>query len=90
MLNKMLISACLTLCLAACAASPSAPQATQAAAAVESPPAGCVSESATRIPTSPRDCGAYGHQWSQQDIKSTGATSAGQALRLLDPTVTVH
>jgi len=27
--------------------------------------------------------------WTDQDVKSTGATSAGQALRLLDPAVTV-
>jgi hypothetical protein len=38
---------------------------------------------------SPSDCAAFGHVWTDKDIKSTGATSAGQALRQLDPTVIV-
>jgi hypothetical protein len=50
---------------------------------------GCVPETATRIPPSPRECGAFGRAWKREDIKTTGATDAGQALRLLDPSVTV-
>jgi hypothetical protein len=38
---------------------------------------------------SPYDCAGFGRVWTDQDVKSTGATSAGQALRQLDPTVTV-
>ncbi len=30
-----------------------------------------------------------GHVWTDKDIKTTGATSAGEALRQLDPTVVV-
>jgi hypothetical protein len=89
MFNKVLIGACLTLCVAGCASSPSAPSAAKAAADAGSPPAGCVAGTATRIPVSPHDCAAFGRTWTEQDVKSTGATDAAQALRQLDPTVVV-
>jgi len=91
MLNKILIGICLPFCLAACATSPSTSGTAgpEAAATARVPPAGCVADTATRIPVSPRDCAAAGRVWTDQDVKSTGATSAGQALRLLDPAVTV-
>ncbi len=88
MSNKVLIGVCFTLCVAGCANSPSAPSAAKAAADAESP-VGCVPVTATRIPPSPHECGAFGRAWKQEDIKTTGATDAGQALRLLDPSVTV-
>lgn len=90
MLNKLLIGPGLALCVAACASSPSTPgAATPKVAAATLPPAGCVANTATRIPLSPRECAAFGHTWTQDDIKSTGATDPGQALRLLDPSLTV-
>jgi hypothetical protein len=88
-LNKILIGACLTLCVSACATS-SAPGTGHVAAAAQVPPAGCVAETATRIPVNPHDCAGAGRVWTDQDIKSTGATSAAQALRQLDPTVLVN
>jgi hypothetical protein len=48
-----------------------------------------MAETATRIPVSPHDCAGIGRVWTDKDIKSTGATSAGEALRQLDPTVIV-
>jgi hypothetical protein len=90
MLSKILIGTCLTVCVAACATSPSTSGTTKPAAATATvPPAGCVADTATRIAVSPRDCAGFGRVWTDQDVKSTGATSAGQALRQLDPTVTV-
>jgi hypothetical protein len=89
MFNKIVIGACFVLCVAACASSPSPPSAAKAAADAGTPPAGCVAGTATRIPVSPHDCAAFGRAWSEQDIKSTGATDAAQALRQLDPSVTV-
>ena len=89
MFNRVLIGVCFTLCVAGCASSPSAPSAAKAAADAGSPPVGCVPVTATRIPLSPHECGAFGRAWKQEDIKTTGATDAGQALRLLDPSVTV-
>ena len=86
-LKKTLIGALLALCVAACATSHSTPGTRQRAAA-KVPPAGCVAETATRIPVSPHDCAGAGRVWTDQDIKSTGATDVATALRQLDPTVT--
>jgi hypothetical protein len=82
-LNRILISTSLALCVAAC----STPRARSDAA--RQPPSGCIAETATRIPVSPHECAGIGHVWTDKDIKSTGATSAGEALRQLDPTVIV-
>ena len=86
--KKILLAACLTLCVAACATSPSTSGSARPRAA-KALPAGCVVDTASRIPASPSDCAAAGRTWTDQDIKSTGATDAGQALRQLDPTVVV-
>ena len=75
----------LALCLGACATKP-APTASNQAANGEPPP-GCVADTATRLPMTAHQCAAFGHTWTQQDIKSTGATDVGQALSLLDPSV---
>ena len=83
---KTLIGAFLALCVAACATSHYTPGTGQRAAA-KVPPAGCVAETATRIPVSPHDCAGAGRVWTDQDIKSTGATDVATALRQLDPTV---
>jgi len=91
MLNSIFIAACLTLCVAACAtsSSTSGTEKPRAAASVPVPPAGCVAGTATRIPVSPSDCAGPGRVWTDQDVKSTGATDAAQALHQLDPTVTI-
>ena len=47
---------------------------------------GCVTGS--RIPSS-EPCAAYGRAYSDKDIQTTGATTTGDALRLLDPSITV-
>ena len=86
MLIKAYICAGLTLCVVACASAPPAPTVTAPSATSSAQPhTGCV-ESGSRIPT---DCTAPGRAYDQQAIKSTGQTDAAQALRQLDPTVTV-
>jgi hypothetical protein len=50
----------------------------------------CAPQSDSRLPASDRKCPQFGHSWSSQDIQRTGATTVGDALRLLDPTLTVH
>ena len=90
MMYRALIGVGLSLCVAACASSPSSsalrPRAT---AAAQLPPSGCVSQTGSRIPAGPTECVAAGHIWTQGAVRSTGATDPGEALRLLDPTVTV-
>jgi hypothetical protein len=92
MFRKVLIGAGLSLCVAACASSPSAPAAADSSvtAAAQRLPAGCVSQSATRITVGPTECAAVGHILTGDAIKSVGATEPGEALRLLDPTLIVE
>jgi len=48
---------------------------------------GCVTGS--RIPSS-EACAPFGRVYSAKDIQTTGATDAAEALRLLDPSITVR
>ena len=90
-MKKIFIVPCLTLCVSACVSSRSTPDTAKPTLTptAERPPAGCIAATATRIPVSPKDCAAFGRVWTYEDIRSTGATDAAQALRQLDPTVTV-
>jgi len=87
-MNRLLIG-CVALAVAACATTRpgSAPPSVAQASTVL--PSGCVAQTATRIPLSQSECAAFGHVWTEQDVKRTGATDSAQALRLLDPTVTI-
>jgi hypothetical protein len=83
MLKRLLIGGGLGLCMAACAAAPP-PRA--AVAKAEQPPAGCVAQTGSRIPS---ECPAAGREYDQRDIRTTGQTDAQQALRMLDSSVTL-
>ena len=86
MSNKVLFAACFLLALGGCATTPSAPPAAKASATA---PAGCVGATATRLPVNPGECAGFGHTWTQSDLDKTGATTVGDALRYIDPTLTV-
>ena len=85
MLNKMLLCSGLAV-LSACAATPQP----KPAAAAFVPPPGCVASTATRIPNSPSECAGFGSTYTHQDIERTGEPTPGAALRLLDPSLTIH
>jgi hypothetical protein len=87
MLRSLLISLALLLIVPACATQSATP-ATKVAAARRQPPAGCVPDTATRLPPLANDCAGFGQSYDQQQIKSTGYTNVGQALSTLDPAVT--
>jgi hypothetical protein len=70
------------LLLAGCTAAAVKPQ----TAAVARSDRACVT--GTRIPTS-EPCASPGRVYTDKDIQSTGATTAAEALRLLDPSITV-
>jgi hypothetical protein len=53
-----------------------------------SQPAGCVSGTGSRI-AAPSSCAEFGHTYTHEDIEHTGRTTAGAALRDLDPSITV-
>jgi hypothetical protein len=50
----------------------------------------CLTQTGSRIATKSSDCSAFGRSYSSDDISHTGSPEAGEALRLLDPSITVH
>ncbi|HXP64731.1 MAG TPA: hypothetical protein VN815_04575 [Steroidobacteraceae bacterium] len=60
---------------------------TQAAAANDP---SCLTGTGSRIAPAPGQCRGVGRSYSNQDIDRTGQTSAGNALGLLDSSITVH
>jgi hypothetical protein len=89
MFNKSLIGLCLVLSLAACATS-TAPSAKPTVAASATTPVGCVGSTATRLPVNPNDCAGFGSSYTKQSLDQTGQPYAGDALRMLDPSLSVH
>jgi uncharacterized lipoprotein YajG len=74
------------LILAACAATTPNTKPQTAASVAQNPT--CVKQTGSRIPADDASC-RPGRAYSSDDINRTGATSAGDALRLLDPSITV-
>jgi len=70
-----------------CATTTPNAKAKPATAAVVKDPS-CLTETGSRI-SGPK-CRGYGRSYSNEDIERTGQTSAGDALSLLDPSITVH
>jgi hypothetical protein len=68
--------------LLGCAATKST---TSSVAAVNDPT--CLTDTGSRIPRGPGQCRGVGRSYSSQDIEKTGATSAAEALSLLDSSV---
>ena len=51
----------------------------------------CIRDTGSHIPPPKGQClPVAGNSYSQRDIQRTGATNIGQALQMLDPSVTVH
>jgi len=57
------------------------------AAAAENP--SCLAETGSRISVKGK-CRGTGRSYTDDDIRGTGATTADEALRLLDPSIIVH
>ena len=74
---------------AGCTATPrDKPDARTAAAATEQ---SCAEPTASRIPANRAGCQMTpSRTYSQRDIQRTGQTNAGDALQMLDPSITVH
>jgi hypothetical protein len=88
MLKASLLGAGLMV-LAACAGNPTAPPRHASAASSSGSPVGCVNKTATRLPTSPEDCAGFGNSHSDTAIQSTGQNQAQDALKMLNPSVSV-
>jgi hypothetical protein len=80
--------ACLNaaLLLAACATTTPAAKPPLAATADNS---ACMTPTASRIPAAKGSCSGTGHIYTADDVNRTGATTAGDALRLLSPSLTI-
>lgn len=53
--------------------------------------ASCVTSTGSRIrPVHNSNCAAMGRSYGERDIRLTGATTTADALRLLDPALSVH
>jgi hypothetical protein len=84
MIRSLLI--CAVVSASAIGCSTTAPPKT--AAAVTRP---CPQDTASRIPLRPGECSSVpGRTYSDKDMERTGQTNVGDALQLLDPSITVH
>ena len=88
MMKSLALSGALALLLAACATAPVSPD--KATAANAKPPAGCVAQTASRIPVKDDQCVGFGSTFSKQDIDNTGQTTLDRALPMMDPAITRH
>jgi hypothetical protein len=50
----------------------------------------CLHQTGSRIAAANANCSAWGRSYSSDDIERTGSVTAGEALRLMDPSITVH
>jgi hypothetical protein len=64
------------------------PKTTASAATAQNP--ACLTQTGSRIPDNGTDCPAFGRSYSHDDITRMGAATTGDALRLLDSSITVH
>lgn len=83
MIRTTLIVMGIAFALAACSSLP-APRPHRLAATT----AGCVRDTGSLI-HSKSPCMAFGHSYSQRQIRQTGHTDLAQALQTLDPAITV-
>ena len=87
MIKSLLI--CAAVAASAVACTTTAPTPTRTAAATTTQP--CNQDTASRIPMRPGEClSAPGRTYSDQDMERTGQTNVGDALQMLDPSITVH
>jgi hypothetical protein len=87
MFRELLICAVVSAC-AACASTSQPRLDAKTADASQQP---CAAASASRIPAKPGHCAPFpGRSYSQQDIDRTGQSQVGDALPMLDPSITVH
>jgi hypothetical protein len=87
MFRNLLICTVVSASVVGCASSSQTRPDTKTAAAAPA----CALQTGSRIEAKPGDCPAYpGRSYSQQDIDRTGQTQVGDALQMLDPSITVH
>jgi hypothetical protein len=89
MLRTLLICAVVSASALGCGGVPQPRPDAQAAAAAT--PGPCTLATASRIQARPdRSSISPGRCYSQKDVERTGQTNVGDALQMLDPSITVH
>ena len=78
------------LILAACAANTAGVKQAPGASAMAAQNHACVTQTGSRLAAGNADCVAFGRSYSREDIDRTGSVTAAEALRLMDPSITVH
>ncbi len=84
---RFLSAAAAGLMLFGCAATPQSPNSKPATAALKDP--NCLTDTGSLI-DSKSGCRGYGRAYTRDDMFRTGAFQAGDALVLLDPSITIH
>ena len=89
MFRTLLICAVVSASALGCSSTPQPrPDATRTATTAAAP---CSLPTASRIPQKPDECSpSPGRTYSQTDVERTGQTDVGDALQMLDPSITVH
>jgi len=77
-----------SMLLAACATTPHANTAATAQSQAAQDPS-CLHDTGSRIANPTERCRGYGRSYTDKQIDETGATTVGDALRLLDPSIQV-
>jgi hypothetical protein len=88
--HQRVVSAIVTVvALAACAATtPNVQPNTASAAAAQNP--ACMTQTGSHITGAITDCMAFGRSYSKGEIDTTGKVNLGDALQILDPSVSVR
>jgi hypothetical protein len=50
----------------------------------------CLTDTGPTVPLSPGQCAGYGNSYSAKDLQRTGHEDVAQALRALDPSITIQ
>jgi hypothetical protein len=88
MIRTLIICAVVSASALGCSAPQPRPDTRVAADSAVRP---CSVASASRLASKPGECSATpGRTYSQEDVQRTGQTNVGDALQMLDPSITVH
>jgi hypothetical protein len=85
------LALCAAVAASCVACTTTAPTRTAAATTTATTTQPCRQDTASRIPMRAGECSsAPGRTYSDEDMERTGQTNVGDALQLLDPSITVH
>ncbi len=84
------VAAVLVLAASATMADDVQPKAERPSAGTRNSNSACLTQTGSRIAVKGANCSAIGRSYSNEDIRRTGASSVAGALRLMDPSITVH